>query len=79
MIAKVPRKDFLPWKIKNTPMKYAKGRSIETTDEDSLYFVKISPRKNLLDFLPTNLLQQFLFFVRQNYVSRKTRVIPELE
>lgn len=79
LVAKLPRKDFLPWQTKHAPQKYARNKFLEAVDDDLLYLVKVTPRRNLFDFVPPDQLQQLIFFIKQNCISRKSRVIPTLE
>ncbi|EAT35245.1 AAEL012582-PA [Aedes aegypti] len=80
-IAKIPRKDFLPWPSIHS----AKGRNqtqyrrLGLVGTDELYLMRVVPRRDLFDYcLPDNL-RLLAFFVAQNMVSRKNRVIPALE
>ncbi|XP_063705331.1 dimethyladenosine transferase 2, mitochondrial [Culicoides brevitarsis] len=78
-ITKLDRKDFLPWPSKQIIKKHIKYRELKQIDTDSLYFVKIVPRKKLFDCCPQKQMNQLTFFVNQNFTSRKNRVIPALE
>lgn len=51
-IAKLDRKDFLPWTAKTVSKKFSKLDKFSNIDTNSLYFVRIQPRRNLLDFVP---------------------------
>ncbi|XP_062564116.1 dimethyladenosine transferase 2, mitochondrial [Armigeres subalbatus] len=81
LIAKIPRKDFLPWPVNVS----GKGKiqtqqlRLNMMGLDELYLMRVVPRRNLFDFcLPDNL-KLLMFFVSQNMISRKNRIIPALE
>lgn len=78
-ICKLPRKDFLPWQneIKDAP--HLKLARLNKIDQNSVYFMRAVPRRDLYTYcLPENLIILW-YFVKQNFVSRKNRVIPALE
>ncbi|XP_019554065.3 dimethyladenosine transferase 2, mitochondrial [Aedes albopictus] len=80
-IGKIPRKDFLPWP-KNPSAKsriLTQYRRLGLVENDELFLMRVVPRRNLFDHcLPDNL-KLLSFFVSQNMVSRKNRIIPALE
>lgn len=80
LLEKLPRTGFLPWQVKHSTQKWAKLTKVRIIDEDCMYLVKIIPRR---DFFKTvvsaDQLQPLWFFVRQHLISRKNRVIPQLE
>lgn len=78
-IAKLPREHFLPWQYEYSQSSQSKLRRINSVDPESLYLVKITPRKNLFDLCALEDLKALAFFIKQNCVSRKRCIIPSLE
>lgn len=78
-LTKLDRKDFLPWPGKKTRKKHSKLHDLKVFDADSLYFVKIVPRKNVFEHCPQDQMNMLNFFIKQNCISRKNRIIPALE
>lgn len=78
-ITRLDRRDFLPWHATKIRKKHSKLHDLKVIDADSLYFVKIVPRKNIFDHCPQNQMNMLNFFIKQNCVSRKNRIIPALE
>uniref|UniRef100_A0A336MXX8 Dimethyladenosine transferase 2, mitochondrial n=1 Tax=Culicoides sonorensis TaxID=179676 RepID=A0A336MXX8_CULSO len=79
LLTKLNRKDFLPWPAKRIVKKHLKLNQLKAIDSDSLYLIKIVPRKNIFEFCPHNQMNLLNFFIKQNLISRKNRVIPSLE
>lgn len=52
---------------------------IHSIDPEYIYLVKIVPRQNLFQLCSKNNMQALWYFIRQNCVSRKNRIIPNLE
>lgn len=78
-IAKVKRKDLLPWETEVKKVPHMKMRRFRMMDQGSMYLIKAVPRRNLYQHcLPENL-PALWFFVKQHLISRKNRVIPTLE
>ncbi|XP_055595536.1 dimethyladenosine transferase 2, mitochondrial [Uranotaenia lowii] len=81
-LAKVPRYDFLPWpaNLERLGKKaYVQRWRVDLANSNDWYLVKVVPRKDLFTYcLPDNL-RALAFFVKQNMISRKNRVIPALE
>uniref|UniRef100_A0A1B0DNZ7 rRNA adenine N(6)-methyltransferase n=1 Tax=Phlebotomus papatasi TaxID=29031 RepID=A0A1B0DNZ7_PHLPP len=78
-IQKVPRKAFLPWQHDYNHAKHNKLSKVNSIDADSLYLVRIAPRKEAYDLCSPDDMQALWFFVKQNMISRTNRVIPSLE
>lgn len=78
-LTKIPKKCFLPWQYDHKPEKLKKLTRFYSIDADYLYLVKITPRADIYDLCPLEFMQALLYFVKQNCVSRKHRVIPTLE
>lgn len=74
-----PRKSFLPFQFDYNNEKNRKLARVNVIDSDYLYLVKITPRKNLFNLCPLENLQGLWYFVKQNLVSRRNRIIPNLE
>ncbi|XP_065085948.1 dimethyladenosine transferase 2, mitochondrial [Ochlerotatus camptorhynchus] len=79
-IAKIPRRDFLPWPTNPSQRRnQTQYHRLGLVGSDELYLMRVVPRRDLFDFcLPDNL-KLLTFFISQNMVSRKNRVIPALE
>jgi dimethyladenosine transferase 2, mitochondrial len=78
-ICRLDRRDFLPWQMEVKASRYAKIYKYTRIDPDSMYLVKIVPRRNLFQYIVPDNLVSFWFFVKQHFNSRKNRVIPMLE
>ncbi|XP_062124067.1 dimethyladenosine transferase 2, mitochondrial [Drosophila sulfurigaster albostrigata] len=78
-IAKVPREHFLPQQAKHTPSKSSKLRKVKSINPEYLYLVKFQPRRNLHELCAVQDLPALWFFIKQNLVSRRNRIIPNLE
>ncbi|KAH8271412.1 hypothetical protein KR018_009214, partial [Drosophila ironensis] len=78
-IAKVPREDFLPLQSNYTLTKGSKLGKVRSINPEYLYLVKFAPRRNLYDLVSPQDLTALWFFVKQNFVSRRNRIIPNLE
>lgn len=74
----LPREHFFPWCMTSTTTKPAL-HDIQNSDSDLMYLVKIKPRKNLFNLCAVENLPALWYFVKQNCVSRKSRIIPRLE
>lgn len=80
LLEKLPRTGFLPWVTKRGTKRWAKLTKVHTIDPGVMYLVKIVPRKNFFQaVVSADQLQPLWFFVRHNLISRKNRVIPQLE
>ncbi|KAH8311245.1 hypothetical protein KR044_005209, partial [Drosophila immigrans] len=78
-IAKVPREHFLPQQAKQTLTKSSKLGKVKAINPEYLYLVKFKPRRNLHDLCAVQDLPALWFFIKQNFVSRRNRIIPNLE
>lgn len=52
---------------------------VQSINPEYLYLVRIVPRRDFLDLCPFADLQPLWYFVKQNCVSRRNRIIPNLE
>ncbi|XP_036324743.1 dimethyladenosine transferase 2, mitochondrial [Rhagoletis pomonella] len=78
-IARLPREQFLPNQRKTSATKGSKLYKVESINPEYLYLVRIVPRRNFYDLCPINDLQALWYFVKQNCISRRNRIIPNLE
>ncbi|XP_034484704.1 dimethyladenosine transferase 2, mitochondrial [Drosophila innubila] len=78
-IAKVPRELFLPQQSNFNLSKSSKLLKIKSINPEYLYLVKFKPRRNLHELCPIQDLPALWFFIKQNFVSRRNRIIPNLE
>lgn len=78
-ICKLNRKDFLPWQSEMKTVRYAKIKKFQRLDPDSIYLVKVVPRRNLFQHIMPDHLVAFWYFVKQHFISRKNRVVPTME
>ncbi|KAL7729838.1 hypothetical protein ACLKA6_014695 [Drosophila palustris] len=78
-IAKVPRELFLPQQSNINLSKSSKLLKIKSINPEYLYLVKFKPRRNLHELCPIQHLPALWFFIKQNFVSRRNRIIPNLE
>ncbi|KAH8407022.1 hypothetical protein KR222_004162, partial [Zaprionus bogoriensis] len=78
-IAKVPREHFLPLQQDLHVGKGSKLGKIKSINPEYLYLVKFVPRRNLHELCPVQDLPALWFFIKQNFVSRRNRIIPNLE
>ncbi|XP_052859071.1 dimethyladenosine transferase 2, mitochondrial [Drosophila gunungcola] len=78
-IAKVPREDFLPHQTVYSPTKGSKLGKVRSINPEYMYLVKFSPRRNLHELCQSQDLPALWFFIKQNFVSRRNRIIPNLE
>ena len=80
VLRKVPRKAFLPWETKRCLKKGAKLHKAQCIDPEFLYLVKIVPHRDFFErVVKVEELHQFWYFIFHHMVSRKNRVIPQLE
>ncbi|XP_069688697.1 dimethyladenosine transferase 2, mitochondrial [Periplaneta americana] len=80
LLDKLPRKAFLPWENIPSIKKRSKLTKMRSIDPDVLYLVKIVPRHDFFkSVVPVDQLPSLWYFVRHNMMSRKNRVIPQLE
>ncbi|PNF30306.1 hypothetical protein B7P43_G15016 [Cryptotermes secundus] len=80
LLEKLPRTGFLPWEMKRGTKRWSKVAKVHNIDPGTMYLVKIVPRKNFFQtVVSADQLQPLWFFVRHNLISRKNRVIPQLE
>ncbi|XP_023163779.1 dimethyladenosine transferase 2, mitochondrial [Drosophila hydei] len=78
-IAKVPRESFLPVQADYNLTKSSKLGKVKSINPEYLYLVKFVPRRNLHEICPVQDLPALWFFIKQNFVSRRNRIIPNLE
>ncbi|EDW28027.1 GL27200 [Drosophila persimilis] len=78
-IAKVPREDFLPLQADYKLTKSSKLGKVRSVNPEYLYLVKFVPRRNLHELCSPQDLIALWFFIKQNMVSRRNRIIPNLE
>lgn len=76
-LTKLPRKDFLPWR--SIERKKRRLDILNHEDKDFMYLVKLTPRKDIQTILPQDDIKAFNFFVKQNFLNRKSKVIPAIE
>ncbi|XP_066991460.2 dimethyladenosine transferase 2, mitochondrial [Anabrus simplex] len=80
LLAKLPRKAYLPWDAETFPNKNNRFKKVKDIDPEYLYVVKIVPRRDLYDtVVPVEKLQPLWYFVRHHFLKRRNRVIPDLE
>uniref|UniRef100_A0A8D8ACF7 Dimethyladenosine transferase 2, mitochondrial n=1 Tax=Culex pipiens TaxID=7175 RepID=A0A8D8ACF7_CULPI len=79
-LGKIKRRDFLPWPANAGNRKYRTQHwQLGLVGSDEWYVMRIVPRADLHEHcLPDNL-RLLAFFVTQNMISRRNRVIPALE
>lgn len=78
-LKKIPREYFLPHPQQINFAKEKKLAKIKSINTDYLYLVHMVPRRNLHELCSQEDLQSLWYFVKQNCVSRKNRVIPNME
>lgn len=78
-ITQLPREYFLPNQIEHKIIKGSRLKRVQSVNPEYLYLVRIVPRRNFLDLCPIEDLQALWYFVKQNCVSRRNRIIPNLE
>lgn len=78
-IAKVPREQFLPVQQEMNLKQASKLFKIKSINPEYLYLVKFVPRRNLPELCPIQDLPALWFFIKQNFISRRNRIIPNLE
>ncbi|EDW83085.1 uncharacterized protein Dwil_GK22500 [Drosophila willistoni] len=78
-IAKVPREHFLPHQADYNVGKSSKLGKVRSINPEYLYLVKFVPRRNLHELCPPDDLTALWFFIKQNFVSRRNRIIPNVE
>ncbi|XP_055911186.1 dimethyladenosine transferase 2, mitochondrial [Eupeodes corollae] len=78
-ITKLPREYFLPRQAEYKFKKSGKLDKVNSINPDGLYLVKIVPRRNFYEFCAPADVQALWYFVKQNCVSRRNRIIPNLE
>lgn len=79
LISKLPREFFLPHQTEYRMKKGSKLGKVNSINTDVLYLVKVVPRKDFFDFCSLEDVQALWYFVKQNCVSRRNRIIPNLE
>lgn len=62
-----------------TLTKGSKLGKVRSINPDYLYLVKFTPRRNLHELVQPQDLPALWFFIKQNFVSRRNRIIPNLE
>ncbi|XP_030376020.1 dimethyladenosine transferase 2, mitochondrial [Scaptodrosophila lebanonensis] len=78
-IAKVPRDHFLPTQADYNLNKSSKLAKVRSIHPEYLYLVKFVPRPNLHELCAPHDLPALWFFIKQNFVSRRNRIVPNLE
>lgn len=78
-VGEVERKHFLPWFNNAKKTGLVKLANFKKLNKDSLFLMKAVPRQNLFRFCTPENLAALWYFVNQNMISRKNRVIPTLE
>ncbi|XP_030558774.1 dimethyladenosine transferase 2, mitochondrial [Drosophila novamexicana] len=78
-IAKLPRESFLPVQGDYNISKGSKLAKVRSINPEYLYLVKFVPRRNLHEICPVQDLPALWYFIKQNFVSRRNRIIPNLE
>uniref|UniRef100_A0A0A1X1H7 rRNA adenine N(6)-methyltransferase n=1 Tax=Zeugodacus cucurbitae TaxID=28588 RepID=A0A0A1X1H7_ZEUCU len=78
-ITRLPREHFLPNQSENKIIKGSRLKKVQSINPEYLYLVRIVPRRNFFDLCPIADLQALWYFVKQNCISRRNRVIPNLE
>ncbi|ALC46461.1 mtTFB2 [Drosophila busckii] len=78
-IAKVPREHFLPQQAEFNLGKSSKLGKVKSINPEYLYLTKFTPRRNLHELCAAQDLPALWFFIKQNLVSRRNRIIPNLE
>ncbi|KAL9899659.1 mitochondrial transcription factor B2 [Glossina fuscipes fuscipes] len=78
-IERLPRVSFLPLQSEYFFNKRSKLKKILSVDADNLYLTRIVPRRNLHELCPPEDLPALWYFVTQNCISRRNRIIPNLE
>ncbi|XP_055842965.1 dimethyladenosine transferase 2, mitochondrial isoform X2 [Episyrphus balteatus] len=78
-ITTLPREYFLPQQAEYKSKKSSKLNKVNSINPDVLYLVKIVPRKNFYDLCAPEDVQALWYFVKQNCVSRRNRILPNLE
>uniref|UniRef100_A0A1A9VZA8 rRNA adenine N(6)-methyltransferase n=1 Tax=Glossina brevipalpis TaxID=37001 RepID=A0A1A9VZA8_9MUSC len=77
-IAYLPRDSFLPLQSQKNN-KQNRLKNIRCAHPEYLYLARIVPRRNLHELCPLEDLPALWYFVRQSCLSRRNRVIPNLE
>uniref|UniRef100_A0A1B0FHF6 rRNA adenine N(6)-methyltransferase n=1 Tax=Glossina morsitans morsitans TaxID=37546 RepID=A0A1B0FHF6_GLOMM len=75
----LPRDSFLPLQSEYFFNKRSKLKKILSVDADKLYLTRIVPRRNLHELCSPEDLRALWYFVTQNCISRRNRIIPNLE
>ena len=78
-IGEFDRNKFLPWQSEAVQMKGSKMGKYYRMNPDKLFLMRAVPRRDLFHFCVPENLSALWFFVKQNFMSRKNRVIPTLE
>ncbi|KAJ6643173.1 Dimethyladenosine transferase 2, mitochondrial, partial [Pseudolycoriella hygida] len=78
LLDKFSRADIEPSVAKYSKLS-RRSEILRKTDPESMYFMKIIPRKDLYQFFTTTQIQEFWHFIRRSCRSRATPVIPHLE
>uniref|UniRef100_W8AS10 rRNA adenine N(6)-methyltransferase n=1 Tax=Ceratitis capitata TaxID=7213 RepID=W8AS10_CERCA len=78
-ITRLPREHFLPNQGQRKVVKGARLTKVTSINPEYLYLVRIVPRRDFYDLCPIADLQSLWYFVKQNCVSRRNRIIPNLE
>ncbi|XP_065371982.1 dimethyladenosine transferase 2, mitochondrial [Calliphora vicina] len=78
-IARLPRDDFLPTQSEYNFTKGSKLGRVRSVNPEFLYLVRIVPRRDIFNYVAPENLPALWYFVKQNCVSRRNRIIPNLE
>jgi hypothetical protein len=79
LIRKFEQKDFLPWLSNKSRVGGTQRLKSKIGIDDSMYFVRIAPRRNLHLFVQQENIIAMWFFINQQYIRRSNAVIPALE
>ncbi|XP_049954047.1 dimethyladenosine transferase 2, mitochondrial [Schistocerca serialis cubense] len=78
LLSKVPRKAFFPWITRNMGKK--KLDEFKAAEEEYMYLVKIVACKDFFEkVVPVEHLQPLWYFLRTHMMSRRNRIVPQLE
>ncbi|KAM7360694.1 mitochondrial transcription factor B2 [Cochliomyia hominivorax] len=78
-ITRLPRENFLPTQTEYNFTKGSKLGRVRSVNPEFLYLVRVIPRKDIFQYIDPDDLPALWYFVKQNCVSRRNRIIPNLE
>ncbi|XP_037821575.1 dimethyladenosine transferase 2, mitochondrial [Lucilia sericata] len=78
-IARLPRDEFLPAQTEYNFTKGSKLGRVRSVNPEFLYLVRIVPRRDIYKYVAPEDMPSLWYFVKQNCVSRRNRIIPNLE